>query len=64
MSIFKPNSAWAVVGVVLFLIALYLVLEHFGGASALLSTLFNGSTLLAGTLQGRKVTGGGGVSVG
>ena len=55
MSLFDPHSIWAVVGVLLFLIALYLVLEHYTGATNILGTLFNGSTVLASTLQGRGV---------
>lgn len=59
MAIFQPHNLWAVVGVVLFLIALYLVLENYGGASSVLGTLFSGATVLTGTLQGRSVSSGG-----
>jgi hypothetical protein len=58
-SIFDPHNFWAVIGVVLFLIALYLVLENYVGATNILSNLFSGSVGLAGTLQGRSVTVGG-----
>jgi hypothetical protein len=56
MSIFDPKTIWAVVGVCLFLIALYLVLENAGGASSVLSTLFAGTSQTFGILQGRNVT--------
>ncbi len=63
MSVFKPNSIWTVVGTILFLVALYLVLENSLGSSAILGKLFSGSTALIGTLQGRPVSGAG-VTVG
>ncbi len=59
MSVFKPNSIWTVVGAILFLVAMYLVLENFLGASSILGSLFTGSTALIGTLQGRPVSGSG-----
>lgn len=63
MSIFNPRGLLGVIGVVLALIALYLILEKAGGATQVLGSLASGSIGLIGTLQGRNV-GAGGVSVG
>jgi hypothetical protein len=60
MSIMNPRGIIGVIGVVLVLIALYLILEHYAGATSILSSLANGSIGLVGTLQGRTVSGGGG----
>lgn len=44
-----------IVGVMLTLIALYLVLEHAAGAAQVLGTLGAGTMAIFGTLQGRSV---------
>ncbi len=59
MSMFSPRGALGVIGIMLGLIALYLILEKAGGASQLLSTLATGGMAIFGTLQGRNVSGGG-----
>ena len=50
---FHVTGIWSAVGVMFLLIAIYLVLENFGGANALLGTLFSGGGSLVTTLQGR-----------
>lgn len=47
------RSAWGFAGVVLFLIALYLLLNNSKGATSLANSFFSGSTKFARTLQGR-----------
>lgn len=59
MSIFSPRGLIGVIGVILALIALYLILEKAGGATQVLSSLASGSIGLVGALQGRSVSGGG-----
>jgi hypothetical protein len=61
---FNPRSWLGIIGVMLFLIALYLVLEKAAGASSILGTLAAAGVAVFGTLQGRNVSGVGGVSVG
>jgi hypothetical protein len=50
---FNVTGVWSAVGVMLFLIAMYLVLTHASGAAGVLGALFNGGGNLAATLQGR-----------
>lgn len=45
-----------IVGLMLALIALYLVLEHATGAAGILGALGAGTMAIFGTLQGRSVT--------
>lgn len=45
-----------IVGTMLALIALYLILEHAGGAAQVIGTLSAGTMAIFGTLQGRTVT--------
>lgn len=59
MSLFNPRGILGVIGVILALIALYLILEKAGGATNILASLASGSIALVGTLQGRTVSGGG-----
>lgn len=47
------RSIYGAIGVVLFLIALYLVLNNSKGASSLLTSTGNTANALAKTLQGR-----------
>lgn len=49
----KVKSAYQVIGVMLFLIAMYLVLSNDRGAQKLIDSVFGGGTTLARTLQGR-----------
>lgn len=56
MSLFDPRSLYAVIGVILFLVALYLILANGTGANTLLSTIAGGTVGLVGTLQGRAVS--------
>lgn len=60
---FNPRSWLGALGIMLALIALFLVLEYAGGATALVGALATGASQVFGTLQGRAVSGGG-VSVG
>lgn len=53
MSLWSPRNILAVIGTMLFLIALYLVLTNFVGAERILGTLSTASTGLVSTLQGR-----------
>lgn len=50
---FRVRDFWGAVGVVFFLIALYLLLANATGANSLFATLFKGGTEFAGKLQGR-----------
>ena len=50
------SKFWKIVTLMLGLIALYLVLEHFAGATSIISTLAAGTMSIFGTLQGRSVT--------
>jgi hypothetical protein len=50
---FKVRNVFGVVGVMLFLIALYLVLVHSTGAVKLIGATTSGANGLARTLQGR-----------
>lgn len=50
---FKVNSIFGAIGVMLMLIALYLVLVNSTGASRVIGGLFSGGNQLARTLQGR-----------
>ena len=50
---FNVTGVWSAVGVMLFLIAMYLVLTHSAGATGVLGALFSGGGSLAQTLQGR-----------
>lgn len=59
MSIFSPRGLIGVIGVILALIALYLILEKGGQATKVLGSLASGSIGLVGALQGRNVSGGG-----
>lgn len=56
MSITNPRGILGVIGVILALIALYLLLEKAGGATQLLGAVASGSLGVIGTLQGRTVT--------
>lgn len=56
---FAPRNVLGVVGIILGLIALYLVLTMAAGANSLLGTLASGSLGLVGALQGRNVSAGG-----
>lgn len=47
------RNTWGAIGVMLALIALYLVLEHAGGASQVIGAFGSFGTNLARTLQGR-----------
>lgn len=47
------RSIYSVIGVMLFLIALYLVLEKAGGASSLIGSLSNFGVNVTKALQGR-----------
>lgn len=53
MSVFSPRGVLGVIGAIFALIAIYLILVHFGGADSLLKTLSTGSIGLITTLQGR-----------
>ena len=55
---FSPRNVLGLVGVMLFLIALYLVLEKAGGASQVFGALAGGALSVFGVLQGRNVTSG------
>lgn len=55
MSIFKPTSILAVVGAMLFLIALYLFLTHASSGAQILGSLASGAVSITGALQGRSV---------
>lgn len=55
--LFSPRNLLGVVGVMLFLIALYLVLEHAGGFSKAISAIASGTIGIFGVLQGRSVSG-------
>lgn len=59
MSIFNPRGILGVIGVVLALIALYLLLEKAGGATQVLGSIASGSVGLVGALQARNVSIGG-----
>jgi hypothetical protein len=59
VSMFSPKGILGVIGVVLALIALYLILEHATGATSILGSLAGGSLATIGVLQGRNVSGGG-----
>lgn len=59
MSMFNPRGILGVIGVILALIALYLILEKAGGATSVLGSIASGSIGLVGVLQGRNVSGGG-----
>lgn len=50
------SRIWKLVATMLALIALYLVLEHFAGATSVISTLAAGTMSIFGTLQGRNVS--------
>lgn len=50
------SKIWKIVTLMLGLIALYLVLEHFAGATSIISTLAAGTMSVFGTLQGRTVS--------
>lgn len=52
---FNPRSLLGVVGVMLLLVALYLVLEKAGGASQVIGTLAAGGLSIFSALQGRNV---------
>lgn len=56
MSLFSPRGITGVIGVVLALIALYLVLEKAGGASQVIGSLAGAAMTGIGTLQGRNVS--------
>lgn len=60
---FTPRNLLALLGTMLFLIALYLVLEKAGGASQVFGALANGGLALIGGLQGRTVVNGSGAQV-
>lgn len=59
MSIFNPRGILGVIGVILALIALYLILEKATGATNILSALAGGGIATIGALQGRSVSGAG-----
>lgn len=59
MSFLNPRGILGVIGVVLALVALYLVLEKATGATNILGALASGGIGFVGTLQGRTVSGGG-----
>jgi hypothetical protein len=50
---FKPGNLYGTVGVMLFLIALYLVLEKAAGASNVITSVGASSSQVFKTLQGR-----------
>lgn len=50
---FKVSGLWGALGVALTLIALYLVLEHGGGASQVFGAFASGTSKIFSTLQGR-----------
>ena len=50
---FNVTGFWSAVGVMLLLIAIYLVLNNASGAEGILGSLFSGGGSLAKTLQGR-----------
>jgi len=56
VSILNPRGILGVVGVCLFLIALYLVLEKGGNATTILGAVTSGAIGIASTLQGRNVS--------
>lgn len=56
---FTPRSWLGALGIMLGLIALFLVLEYAGGATSLIGALASGAMGVFGTLQGRSVSGGG-----
>lgn len=56
MSLFSPRGILGVVGVILALVALYLLLEKAGGATQILGALATGSLSTIGVLQGRNVS--------
>jgi hypothetical protein len=60
----NPRSFLGVIGVMLFLVALYLVLEYATGASGVIAALSAAGVQIFGTLQGRSVSvNAGGVAV-
>lgn len=59
MSIFNPRGILGVIGVILALVALYLILEKGTNATAILGALTSGSIATIGVLQGRSVSGSG-----
>ncbi len=65
MSLFNPRGILGVIGVMLALIALYLLLEKASGATSILGALASSALQLTGALQGRNVSTNvaGGVSV-
>ncbi|MHB1725998.1 MAG: hypothetical protein ACYCVS_11745 [Acidimicrobiales bacterium] len=50
---FQVNGIWTAVGVMLTLVALYLILVHGSAAKSVLSALFTGWQGTLSTLQGR-----------
>lgn len=59
MSFLNPRGILGVIGVILALVALYLILEKGANATSILGALTSGSIGLVGTLQGRSVSSGG-----
>lgn len=54
MAFFKPRDIWTFIGIVLFLIALYLVLTHASGFDGIIAAISGASLAGVGVLQGRQ----------
>lgn len=57
MSFLNPRGILGVIGVILALVALYLILEKGANATSILGALTSGSIATIGVLQGRSVSG-------
>lgn len=53
---FNVTGFWSMVGVMLLLVAIYLVLMHATGATSVLSSLFTGGGGVLAVLQGRTAS--------
>jgi hypothetical protein len=47
------KSVYSALGVMLFLVAMYLVLQHAGGATQIIASIASAGKMTFGTLQGR-----------
>jgi len=56
---FRPGSWLGALGIMLSLIALFLILEYAGGTTSIIGSLATGAIGVFGTLQGRAVSVGG-----
>ncbi len=55
---FDVTGFWSMVGVMLLLVAVYLILVHASGASSVLQSLFSGGGSILAVLQGRTASAG------